>query len=128
MLIVLPIVTFGMAYLIVDVPKPGDIRTILGEVEPAVVRIDVNSDPGSSFSQSGTGTGFVVSPDGVIVTNAHVVNAETENAAREVIVTLANGDTARGVKHGRAACSPPLPAVRGEVGFRVKRSGATESG
>jgi membrane peptidoglycan carboxypeptidase len=26
-LIVLPIVTFGMAYLIVDVPKPGDIRT-----------------------------------------------------------------------------------------------------
>jgi membrane peptidoglycan carboxypeptidase len=26
-LIVLPVVTFGMAYLIVDVPKPGDIRT-----------------------------------------------------------------------------------------------------
>ncbi len=26
-LIVLPIVTFGMAYMIVDVPKPGDIRT-----------------------------------------------------------------------------------------------------
>ena len=26
-LIVVPIVTFGMAYLIVDVPKPGDIRT-----------------------------------------------------------------------------------------------------
>ena len=26
-LIVLPIVTFAMAYLIVDVPKPGDIRT-----------------------------------------------------------------------------------------------------
>lgn len=26
-LIVLPILTFGMAYLIVDVPKPGDIRT-----------------------------------------------------------------------------------------------------
>ncbi|HJT91973.1 MAG TPA: penicillin-binding protein, partial [Mycobacterium sp.] len=26
-LIVLPLITFGMAYLIVDVPKPGDIRT-----------------------------------------------------------------------------------------------------
>jgi len=26
-MIVLPLVTFGMAYLIVDVPKPGDIRT-----------------------------------------------------------------------------------------------------
>jgi putative serine protease PepD len=76
--------------------KPGDIRTILAKVEPAVVRIDVSSDPSSTFSQTGTGTGFVVSPDGVIVTNAHVVNAETETAAREVIVTLANGDTARG--------------------------------
>src|SRR4029079_9311553 len=38
----------------------------------------------------------VVSPDGVIVTNAHVVNAETDTAAREVVVTLGNGDTARG--------------------------------
>ena len=27
LLIVLPIITFGMAYFIVDVPKPGDIRT-----------------------------------------------------------------------------------------------------
>ncbi len=76
--------------------KPGDIRTILAKVEPAVVRIDVTSDPNAVDPQSGTGTGFVVSPDGVIVTNAHVVNAETDVAAREVVVTLANGDTARG--------------------------------
>jgi membrane peptidoglycan carboxypeptidase len=56
-LIVLPIVTFAMAYLIVDVPKPGDIRTnqvstILasdgGElakiVPPEGNRVDVNID------------------------------------------------------------------------------------
>jgi putative serine protease PepD len=76
--------------------KPGDIRTILEKVEPGVVRIDVTSNPDSIAGRSGTGTGFVVSPDGVIVTNAHVVNAETDAAAREIVVTLGDGDTARG--------------------------------
>jgi membrane peptidoglycan carboxypeptidase len=55
--IVLPIVTFGMAYLIVDVPKPGDIRTnqvstVLASdsselakiVPPEGNRVDVNID------------------------------------------------------------------------------------
>ena len=55
--IVLPIITFGMAYLIVDVPRPGDIRTnqvstILASdgselakiVPPEGNRIDVNID------------------------------------------------------------------------------------
>ena len=56
-LIVLPIVTFGMAYVIVDVPKPGDIRTnqvstVLASdgselakiVPPEGNRVDVNID------------------------------------------------------------------------------------
>ena len=56
-LVVLPIVTFAMAYLIVDVPKPGDIRTnqvstILASdgselakiVPPEGNRVDVNID------------------------------------------------------------------------------------
>jgi len=56
-LIVLPIVTFAMAYLIVDVPKPGDIRTnqvstiLAGDgselakiVPPEGNRVDVNID------------------------------------------------------------------------------------
>jgi membrane peptidoglycan carboxypeptidase len=56
-LIVLPLVTFGMAYLIVDVPNPGDIRTnqvstILASdgselakiVPPEGNRVDVNID------------------------------------------------------------------------------------
>ncbi len=56
-LIVLPMLTFGMAYLIVDVPKPGDIRTsqvstILASdgtelakiVPPEGNRVDVNID------------------------------------------------------------------------------------
>jgi membrane peptidoglycan carboxypeptidase len=57
-LVVLPLVTFGMAYLIVDVPKPGDLRTnqvstILASdgttqlakiVPPEGNRVDVNID------------------------------------------------------------------------------------
>jgi membrane peptidoglycan carboxypeptidase len=56
-LIVLPMITFGMAYMIVDVPKPGDIRTnqvstILASdgselakiVPPEGNRVDVNID------------------------------------------------------------------------------------
>ena len=56
-MIVLPLLTFGMAYLIVDVPKPGDIRTsqvstILASdgselakiVPPEGNRVDVNID------------------------------------------------------------------------------------
>jgi membrane peptidoglycan carboxypeptidase len=55
--IVLPIITFGMAYLIVDVPKPGDIRTnqvstvlatdsseLAKIVPPEGNRVDVNID------------------------------------------------------------------------------------
>ncbi len=56
-LVILPLVTFGMAYMIVDVPKPGDIRTnqvstilasdgseIAKIVPPEGNRVDVNID------------------------------------------------------------------------------------
>jgi S1-C subfamily serine protease len=76
--------------------KPGDIRSILARVEPSVVRIDVTSNPDAIDSQSGTGTGFIVDASGIIVTNAHVVNAETATAADQLVVTLSDGDSVRG--------------------------------
>jgi S1-C subfamily serine protease len=66
--------------------KPGDIREIVDKVQPAVVRIVV-----SNGLQSGTGTGFVIASNGLIVTNAHVVDSQ-----REVQVTLNDGDQVRG--------------------------------
>ena len=73
--------------------KPGDIRSILAKVEPAVVRIDVTTSPDAIDSQSGTGTGFIVDPSGIIVTNAHVANAETAKQAAQLVVTLSTGDS-----------------------------------
>jgi S1-C subfamily serine protease len=68
------------------ITKPGDIRAIVDKVQPAVVRIVV-----SNGVQAGTGTGFIIGSDGVIVTNAHVVDSQ-----REVQVTLNDGDQVRG--------------------------------
>ena len=50
------------------VSSPVDISALVAEVRPSVVRIDAVTSSGS-----GTGTGFVISADGRIATNAHVV-------------------------------------------------------
>jgi putative serine protease PepD len=68
------------------ISQPGDITAILERVQPAVVRIDVESSSGP-----GSGSGFIISSDGVIVTNAHVV-ADAE----QVQVTLDDGDVVDG--------------------------------
>ena len=54
-----------------------DLRAVLASVEPAVVSINTRGiDPNNFFSvepQEGAGTGIVVSSDGFIVTNNHVI-------------------------------------------------------
>jgi S1-C subfamily serine protease len=67
--------------------EPGDIRSVLDKVQPAVVRIDV----GNSEFGGGTGTGFIIDADGIIVTNAHVVSG-----FRNVTVRLNDGDEVTG--------------------------------
>jgi len=47
----------------------NDVAGIIAKVEPAVVAVTVNSSEGQA-----KGTGFVLSPDGYLVTNAHVVS------------------------------------------------------
>ena len=63
-------------------------EAVVGAVEtvsPAVVHVGVKGQRGGQPAQ-GAGSGVVVSPDGIILTNNHVVDG-----AREVRVTLADG-------------------------------------
>jgi len=75
---------FRDATTIVQAPASGvlDVSTVLGIIEPAVVSLEVRvGDQGG-----GAGTGFVISSDGDIVTNAHVIEGATE-----IIVLLGDG-------------------------------------
>jgi len=74
--------------------EPADIQGVLSRVEPAVVSITVGGSSGG-----GAGTGFVVSADGVIVTNDHVI----DGAHGEIEVNLSDGTTRPAEVLGRDA-------------------------
>ena len=63
-----------------------DVRAILAKVEPSVVAISVSGRQGGG----GQGTGIIVSPDGEVITNAHVVEG-----ARTIRVSLFGENNAR---------------------------------
>ncbi len=70
-----------------------DIQSLIGRVEPAVVAIrtgaavDEGLFTGRGPSSGGEGTGFVISSDGVIVTNSHVI----EGASGRIEVVFNDG-------------------------------------
>ncbi len=73
------------------IERPQDIQGILAKVQPGVVSIRTSSFTGQDlfgFGQQpvrGAGTGMLITPDGDVLTNAHVVNGATS-----IEVTLFN--------------------------------------
>jgi len=59
-------------------------------VGPATVKIDVRSPTGEPAARNGSGSGFIFTPDGLILTNSHVVRD-----ARQIEVALPSGDHQR---------------------------------
>ncbi len=59
------------------------VASVVDAVGPSVLRVDMRRGDGS---HGGTGSGFVVSPDGLAITNSHVVGG-----ARRAKVTLLDG-------------------------------------
>ena len=65
-------------------PKPADVQEVLAKVEPAVVSIDTTAvTRGGDGTVEGAGTGMILTSDGEVLTNNHVVAAATS-----VTVTL----------------------------------------
>jgi len=67
------------------------VTSVAGKVSPSVVRVEVAGRPQATESPTrdealGSGSGFVVTPDGFILTNSHVVAG-----AKRIMVTLLDG-------------------------------------
>jgi S1-C subfamily serine protease len=68
------------------IAKPADVQGILAKVGPAVAYVRTQAfQSGRFFPSSGAGTGIVLTPDGELLTNAHVVAGATS-----IKVTLGN--------------------------------------
>ena len=63
------------------------VSSVVETVGPAVVRVDTRETVGGK-PRGGTGSGVVISPDGLALTNAHVVNG-----AREIRLSDTEGRT-----------------------------------
>jgi S1-C subfamily serine protease len=81
------------------VTQTGDVQSILAKVQPGVVYIHTqNSRGGRFFPSQGAGTGVVLTADGEVLTNAHVVAGATsirvnlagESQAREATLVAAD--------------------------------------
>jgi S1-C subfamily serine protease len=66
---------------------------VVDQVGPAVVRLAVYAGPAGANGQSrgGAGSGVVVAPDGLILTNSHVAGNNSAGAASRIEVTTADG-------------------------------------
>ena len=85
------------------------LENIYERTNPGVVNIDVSGGTGSSLTEFGSGSGFVIDTQGHIVTNNHVVDG-----ADEIDVTFADGSVAVAKVIGTDAYSD-LAVIRVDV-------------
>lgn len=97
-----------------DAEENTNVR-VYRQASPAVVSID---------TRTGAGSGVIISPDGLILTNAHVVSG-----AQRVTVTLADGTKAEGdvIAFGEAGLDLAAVRLRGRSGLPTVAIAAPDS-
>lgn len=97
-----------------SMPVP-DVPAMIAALQVSVVSIDVISVAvvnGRTQSVESSGTGFVIRADGLIATNAHVVDG-----ARQITVDLSDGSKVRGVVRGMDTASDLAVVQIGRTGL-----------
>lgn len=84
-------------------------QAVIGVVEKAGAAV-VSLEVGSQRGPAGAGSGFIVTPDGYVMTNSHVVSG-----ARHIKVRMPSGDVAEGQVMGDDPATD-LALVRAELG------------
>jgi S1-C subfamily serine protease len=86
-------------------PEIEDTVELVEHLRPSVVHIQTTLTVSNIFGQSETavGTGFIIDSDGHIVTNNHVITAETDEPGDLIEVTLSDGRTFKAEVVGRDA-------------------------
>jgi S1-C subfamily serine protease len=68
---------------------------VVDRVGPAVVRLSVRSAAEQDGNRGGSGSGVIVAPDGLILTNSHVAGNKSAGSASRIEVTTADGQELR---------------------------------
>src|SRR5262245_47489854 len=70
------------------------VSSVAEKVGPTVVKIDTTLERGRGGPTNGTGSGFFFAPDGLVITNSHVVHGGREGgpAPANLRVTTAEGE------------------------------------
>ena len=108
--------------------QPRDVQGVLAKVEPGVVFVRTQaSRSGRFFPESGAGTGMILTADGQVLTNAHVVAGATsvtvtlngESSARSADVIGANSSSDVALLKIRGASNLPTVSLGRSADLKV---------
>ncbi|MFC4854117.1 S1C family serine protease [Actinophytocola glycyrrhizae] len=99
----------------------GSVEAVAAKVSPSVVQLQVQGR-----SAAGEGSGFVISSDGLIVTNNHVVEAAAEDGRIQAV--FQDGSSAAATIVGRDPTSDvAVVKAQGRTGLPVAELGSSEA-